>query len=72
MEISELEAKIKRDRKIDLSRKMSASSILNELAHATVKESLLMNDEVHKEQIRRLQVEVRIYSNLFIVSSVLM
>jgi hypothetical protein len=64
MEINELEAKIKRDRKIDLSRKMTASNILNELARATVKETSLINDEVYREKIQRLQIEVRIYFTL--------
>ena len=64
MEINELEAKIKRDRKIDLSRKMTASNILNELARATAKETSLINDEVYREKIQRLQIEVRIHFTL--------
>ena len=61
MEIRELEAKIARDRNIDLSRKISSTDILNELAIASVKESLLINEEAYKEQIQLLQVEVSVF-----------
>ena len=65
MEIRELEAKIARDRNIDLSRKMSSTDILNELAMASVKESLLINEEAYKEQIQLLQVEVSVFLILY-------
>ena len=61
MEIRELEAKIARDRNIDLSRKISSTDIFNELAIASVKESLLINEEAYKEQIQLYQVEVSVF-----------